>query len=59
MYAAPTDAACAVPVRANAAPPITAAATTAPTALVLTLALRRCVLLPIACLPLRYGGGGW
>ncbi|GAA2452745.1 hypothetical protein GCM10010273_38650 [Streptomyces lavendulocolor] len=67
MYTAPTAAACAVPANANAAPPVTAAATTAPTALLLPLALRRCValppvpsvlrVLPIACLPLCYWGG--
>ncbi len=51
VYAAPTAAAWAVPVRAKTVPPITAAATTAPIALVLVLAVRRCVLVPIAFLP--------
>ena len=56
MYAAPTAAACAVPVSAKTVPPTTAAATTAPIAFVRVLVVRRCVLMPIACLPLSYGG---
>ncbi|GHA94462.1 hypothetical protein GCM10010392_21370 [Streptomyces clavifer] len=56
VYVAPTAAACAVPVSAKTVPPMTAAATTAPTALVRVLVVRRCVLVPIAFLPLSYGG---
>ncbi|GAA3385605.1 hypothetical protein GCM10017750_64910 [Streptomyces racemochromogenes] len=53
MYTAPTEVAWAVPVNAKAAPPSTAATTTAPAAFALPLALRRCppVLLPMECLP--------
>lgn len=55
VYAAPTLAACALPVNRRAPPPTTAAATTPPIALFLPLTLRRCVLL-IACLPSRFHG---
>ncbi|MFB7174033.1 hypothetical protein ACFCYM_24880 [Streptomyces sp. NPDC056254] len=41
MNTAPTAPACAVPVSAKAAPPITAAATIAPVTLAVRLALRR------------------
>lgn len=59
MYTAPTEAACAVPVKAKAAPAITAAATIAPVTLAVRLVLRRCpTVLPIACLPLCYWGVG-
>lgn len=45
VYAAPTPAACAVPVRRTAPPPTTAAATTPPMTLFLPLTLCRCMLM--------------
>ncbi|GAA4918508.1 hypothetical protein GCM10023237_43730 [Streptomyces coeruleoprunus] len=58
MYVALTAAACAVPVNANAAPPATAAATSAPIAFALPLVRRRCVTVPMRVPASPTGVGG-